>query len=97
MKDDKSKSLHAHIVDEKGRGDGWIVAKIVDDIDALGYTSIIIKGDGEPALVQVMKEVKKARKHDTIIENPPAYDPQSNGVVETAVDTFMGQLRTIKI
>ena len=29
MKDSKSKSIHAHIVDETGKGDGWIVGKIV--------------------------------------------------------------------
>lgn len=29
--------------------------------------------------------------------NPPAYDPQSNGAVEKAVDHVMGQLRTLKL
>ena len=70
---------------------------IIEDIDALGYTSIIRKGDGEPALVQRMKEIKRAGKHETIIENPPAYDPQSNGAAEKTVDLYMGQLRTLKI
>ena len=57
----------------------------------------MLKGDGEPALTQVMEAVKRGRSQQTILINPPAYDPQSNGAVEKGVDQFMGQLRTIKL
>ena len=97
VKDRDTKTIHGHIVDVKGVGDGWIVSKLMEDIDNLGYTDLILKGDGEPALVQVMNEVKRQRSHKTILEHPPAYDPMSNGAVEKAVDQFMCQFRAIKI
>ena len=97
MRDQYSVSTGAHIVRCKGASDEYIVEKLMEDIDQMGHTDIILKGDGEPALVQVMEEVKKRRVHDTIIQNPPAYDPQSNGAIEKAVDQCMCQLRSIKI
>ena len=97
VKDRDTKTTHGHIVNEKGVGDGWIVSKLMEDIDNLGYTELILKGDGELALVQVMNEVKRQRSHKTILEHPPAYDPMSNGAVEKAVDQFMCQFRAIKI
>ena len=62
----------------------------------LGHTDIILKGDGEPAFVQLMEEIERRRSHPTIIQNPPAYDPQSNGAAEKAVQDYMGQVRAGK-
>ena len=97
MRDGETTNTFAHVVDGKGRGDGWIVDKIVEDIASLGYTDVIIKGDGEPALVQVMEAIRERRQQRTLVENPPAYDPQSNGAAEKAVDHVMGELRTLKL
>lgn len=41
--------------------------------------------------------IKQIRSHPTIVQNPPAYDPQANGVAEKAVQDYMGQLRSLKI
>ena len=76
MKDKITKMMHTHGVDHKGPDDGWIVRKIVDDIEALGHTDVILKSDGEPAIVKLMEEIKKLRKHKTILQYPPAYDPK---------------------
>ena len=77
VKDRDTKTIHGHIVNEKGVGDGWIVSKLKEDIGNLRCTELVLKGDGEPALVQVMNEVKCQRSHKTILEHPPAYDPMS--------------------
>ena len=66
-------------------------------MNSLGYSDLMVKTDGEPAIVQVAKELKKLRTHRTLIEHPPAYDPKSNGAAEKAVDMSMGQMRAIKI
>ena len=58
---------------------------MLDDIDQLGHVDLILKGDGEPALVQLMREVRRRRVQSTLLENPPAYDHQSNGAAEKAV------------
>ena len=97
IRDKSTRNTYAHICERKGAGDKWIVSKIVENIGELGYTEIILKGDGEPALNDVMEKVKSAREHSTILQNPPAYDPQSNGAIEKAVDEYMGQLRACKI
>ena len=71
--------------------------ELMEYIVNLGYTELVLKGDGESALVQVMNDVKRQRPHKTILEHPPAYDLLSNGAVEKAVDQFMCQFRAIKI
>ena len=90
-------TTQAHVVGCKGPSDTWVIERLVEDIDDLGHTEILLKGDGEPSLIRVMEEIKKRRTHATIVVNPPAYDPQSNGCIEKAVDQFTGQLRTLKI
>ena len=37
----------------------------------LGYTDAILKGDGEPAFVQLLHELKQRRSHSTQIQGPP--------------------------
>ena len=97
IKDETTKMKFAHICEKKGSTDKWIIDKIVDDIDRLGHTEVILKGDGEPALQDVLREVKRQRVHPTLLNGPPAYDPQANGAAEKAVQEYMGQLRTMKI
>lgn len=96
-RDAESRMSFAHICETKGASDKWIIDKLLADIERLGYTDIIIKGDSEPALVQVMNEIKKRRAHSTIVQTPPAYDPQANGRAEKVVQEYMGQLRALKI
>ena len=96
-RDKDTVSTFAHVCESKGISDKWAVNKVIEDIDLMGHTEIILKGDGEPALIQLMDEIKRRRNHPTIIQNPPAYDPQSNGAAEKAVQDYMGQVRAGKI
>ena len=41
-----------------------------------------MKGDSEPALVQVQREIVDKRSAGSVHQNPLAYDPQANGAVE---------------
>lgn len=65
MEDNWSGSTFVHIVQQKGVGDGWVVGQVVEDIEVLSYTDIVLKTDGEPALMQVAKQVEVARNHQT--------------------------------
>ena len=96
-KDEKTKIKFAHICETKGSSDLWAVEKLGADLDRLGYTDVILKSDGEPAIIQLLEELKKRRAHPTIIQHPPAYDPQANGAAENAVQAFMGEVRALKI
>jgi hypothetical protein len=97
IRDSKTSMVASHICEKKGGEDKWILDQVVADIDQWGYTDIILKTDGEPAIVDVAERVKKRRAHPTILQNPPAYDPASNGVAEHAVQDFMGQMRACKL
>ena len=58
-RDGVTKCINAHIVTAEGASDAWVIDQILGDIDALGHVEVILKGDGEPALQQVLKEIKK--------------------------------------
>ena len=60
-------------------------------------TKIVLKTDGEPALVQVQDRIISVRTQPTIPENPPAYDPQANVGAERGVQEVKGQLRATKL
>ena len=53
-----TKTTFCHLVQCKGLGDTRISAKVRKSIDRTGNTDMTLKGDGEPALVQVMEDVK---------------------------------------
>ena len=58
---------------------------------------MVIKTDGEPALIAVQEAIAANRVHETLVENLPAYDPQANGGAERAVAEVKAQLRAINI
>ena len=49
--------MAAHVVEQKGAAHQCAVQRILDDIRMFGHTDTIMKGDGEPALVQVQREI----------------------------------------
>ena len=104
VKDTKSRAIFAHAVRQKGVDDeGYAVTRVTEDVRWLGYTKLILKTDGERAIVRLLKESLKAIKttlcdgvEQASFENPPTYDPRSNGSVENAVKAVKGMLRTLK-
>ena len=87
----------SHLVKCKGLGDECIVDKVIESIKETGNTNIRLKTDGEPALVQVQERIAEKRGQATIPEDPPAYDPQSNGEAGRAVQEVKAQLRATKL
>ena len=75
-KDEGTGMVTAHRVDTKGQTDEWIVKRIVQDIRELGRNDIVLKTDGEPAMLAVQRAVTILRKGMvTKPENPPSYNP----------------------
>ena len=56
----------------KGLGDDRIVDKTKRSISDTKNTKILLKSDGEPALLQVQDRVISVRTQPTIPQNPPA-------------------------
>ena len=97
MKDEESRQVVSHRVDMKGLGDAWIVKKLVKDIEEMGRRDIILKTDGEPCMLALQRAMALLRPGLTKPENPPAYNPSSNGACEKAVQDVSGQIRALTL
>ena len=92
------KNIFSHPVRAKGAaGETWIANRICKDIRGLGYNKIIIKCDQEPSIVEIQKEVIRRCEAETIPENSPTGESQSNGDIENAIKQVEGQIRTMKV
>ena len=104
VKDSKSRSIFSHVVKRKGvEEDGYSVKRLKEDLEWLGYTKVILKSDGERAIVRLLQETLRAMKTNVVdmeqvgFEHPPPYDSRANGSVENACKLMKGQLRTMKL
>ena len=77
-----------HVCERKRASHTRAIEKIKEDIARLGYKDVNLKGDGEPALVQVLENVKHAREAFSIIQHSPAYDQQATEATEKAVQDY---------
>ena len=96
MKHIQTGMLCANAVPRKGLMNMYGADELIEDIEKLGYSEIILKSDGEPALINIQNEVQRRREGKTILENSPVGDSRSNGHAERAVQSIAGHVRTIK-
>lgn len=85
----------AHVVPKKGK-EAFAIKVLAKDISLLGYPKVILKSDGEPAIVALKDAVKLEVGIEVIKEESPAGDHQANGHVEAAVRHVQGQFRTMR-
>ena len=50
VKDTRSKAIFAHACPNKGAHEA-VVAKVVSDLNVLGYKRVLVRTDGEPAIL----------------------------------------------
>ena len=99
-----TKIIFGHCIPYKGAGEDQYVANlVVQAVEWLGHTRLILKTDNEPALhilvEQSLEEIRiKVRGVAQVsIEHSPRYDSQSNGGVEAGVRILRGHFRTLKL
>ena len=98
VRDRGTKATCGHMVREKGIGDGWIVDRVVEDIENMGHSEITLKTDQEPAIRDLQRAVKEKRApYKTILENSPVEASGSNGIAEKAVQELEGQVRAMRL
>ena len=95
MKDRRSGTIRAHLVEEKGVNQ-YAIKRMGQDLALLGYKKIIMKSDNEPALVALKQAVKAERPEEIIMEESPVGESASNGEVENAIKLVEGMFRSIK-
>ena len=93
-----TRSIFAHAVPKKGLDEkGYIVDQLKQDILWLGHSLVVIKGDNEPALIQVISATLAALKMSGVTsvsdEGSVPYDPQTNGAAAAAVRLLKGTLK----
>ena len=84
-RDLESGATLAYDCESKGPSDSWMIKQFVKDLEDWGRKDVCIKSDGEPAIIAVQSALAEARTGRTVPLNPPAYNPQANGVAEKAV------------
>ena len=99
-----SKCLWAYVIPRKGADEEDFAANlVVQDVEWLGHTEIIIKGDNEPALQALIARtlelirIKVDKVARVTTETPPTYDSQSNGGIEVGVMLIRGLFRTLRL
>ena len=105
MLDEETGNKHMRIVDQKGLGTKgemkWSVQDMHEELKAWrtggANQKVILKSDGEPAIVSVREAL--ARIHGGMVtpEQPPRGEHQSNGAVEEAGRTSRDMLRVLKL
>ena len=96
MTDHETKAVFAYVCESKGSESKGLVDQVVEDINKLGHTKVILKTDQEPAIRDVQRAVRDKRRQATILENSPVGESQSNGRVERCIQTVVAQVRTMK-
>ena len=99
-----TKCIFAHVVPRKGVDEENVVVDMVlNDLDWLGHTRVILKSDGEPSIKAVVRRTIGLAKSECrdlqqiSKEESAAYDSQSNGLTEVGIRLIRGIFRTIKL
>ena len=99
-----SKAVFGHVIPRKGLDeDGIVVDRILQDLEWLGHTRLILKADNEPSIQALARrsiELAKIELKDldqVSKEDPVAYDSMTNGGTEIGVQLLRGLFRTVKL
>ena len=95
MHDTESRAVYAYVTERKGI-DERLCKRVVADLENLGYKEVVMKSDQEPALENFLEVVKANWNADVVPEESPVGNSQSNGAIERAIQTWKGQVRTLK-
>ena len=87
--------VFARVVQAKG-AQAYAVKRTAMDIGLLGHRELVLKSDGEPAMVALKNAVKDERSERIVLEESPVGESKSNGAIENAIQQVQGQVRTLK-
>ena len=83
----------------KGASVEFPARRVLAFIKELGMETVplVLKSDQKPAIISVIKNIVDKRKAQTFPEHSPVEASQSNGVVERAIQSVQGQMRTLRL
>ena len=101
IRDRMTKCIFAMVIPQKGVDqDRWVVKQVVEAIEWLGHSKVLVKNDQERALVSLVREALKDLKVLDVgasEEMSARYDSQSNGATEVGVKLVRGPFRTLRL
>ena len=99
IRDRGSGATSAMAIPAKGF-DEYVMRRIATVIDSYGHDKIMMKSDGERPIVALKEAVKIFRSNadgkETLLEESPKGESQSNGAAERTVQVVEGMIRTWK-
>ena len=87
-------------VPQKGiDSDEYSTRRVLRFLEFLGYRDLVLKSDQKAALGKVLRHAKAHRGEgtQTMTEESPVKDSQSNGSIERSIQTVERQARTLKL
>ena len=98
---DRRSRMYASIpVPQKGvDSDEYSTRRVLRFLEFLGYRDLVLKSDQEAALGKVLRHAKAHRGEgtQTMTEESPVKDSQSNGFIERPIQTIERQVRTLEL
>ena len=98
-RDARSRCYGVIAVPQKGLDpDEYVTRRGLKFLDFLGYQSVLLKSDQEPALGKALRSIRAHRGSDTqnMLEKSPAYVSKSNGFIERAIQVVEGKFALSK-
>ena len=92
-KDEANGAVLSYDCFAKGPSDDWVVKQLVRDLEDWGRRDVRLQTDGEPAMLALQQAIAEGRKGETVQRNSLAYNPQSNGGAEKAVQDVTDLMR----
>ena len=78
VKDTLSKPIFAHACPRKGAEES-VVKRVISDLESLGYKRILVRTDGEPAIVDLWARIKAKWTGEIVKVEAATGDHDSNG------------------
>ena len=101
VKERGTKAVMATVAPRKSSGE-WLAKRVLAFMKEFGceLEQVTMKTDNEPALVAVVDQVARLtaarRGMKMVVEHSPVHSSKSNGIIERAVQTVQGQVRTLR-
>ena len=73
-----------------------MVARVVADLNVLGYKRILVRTDGEPAILDLWAKIQEQWSGEVVKVESMVGDHDSNGEAEQAVQKIEDEVRTFK-